>query len=255
MSQSPYSAVDDSPDPASLVTFLDRAADGLGAMKRYVAHRMSQLAPGRLVLDLGCGAGHDLPLLEEVGLSGVGLDASAVMLAEAGSRNLPRLVRGAGEALPFRGESFDGCRIERVLMHVADPASVITDVARVLRPGGVVAIFEPDWSSVWFESTTPDAALVMGHLSPCRWPDVGARLAGLVTDAGFTIIDEVTEASWGSRLALIPLDVEGRVQRRVADGSIPADVARAWLGEQRERDRSGHLRARWVKQLVVAQLP
>jgi SAM-dependent methyltransferase len=255
MSQSPYSAVDDSADPASLVTFLDRAADGLGAMKRYVAHRMSQVTSGPIVLDLGCGAGHDVPLLEEVGLWGVGLDASAVMLTEARNRHVQRLVRGAGEVLPFRDESFDGCRIERVLMHVADPAAVINEVSRVLRQDGVVAVFEPDWSSVWFESTTPDADLVMSHLSPCRWPDVGARLPALVEDAGFTIIDEVTEASWGTRLGLIPLDVEGRVARRVADGSVPADVAGAWLEEQRERDRTGQLRARWVKHLVVAQRP
>lgn len=255
MSQSPYSAVDDSTDPASLVAFLDAAADGLGAMKRYVAHRMSQLAPGPLVLDLGCGAGHDLSLLGEVGLSGVGLDGSAVMLTEARRRTAQRLIRGAGEVLPFRGESFDGCRIERVLMHVADPAAVISEVRRVLRGGGILAVFEPDWSSVWFESTTTGAELVMGHLSPCRWPDVGARLVGLVEEAGFTVVDEVTEASWGSRLALIPLDVEGRVERRVADGSIPADIAGAWLDEQRERDRAGRLRARWVKQLVVAQRP
>ena len=86
-----------------------------------------------------------------------------------------------------------------------------------------------------------------------RSPDIGARLASLIEAAGFRILDEVTESSRGTRLAAIPLDIEGRVQRRIADGSIPGDVATAWLDEQRDRDRAGRLRARWVKHLVIAQ--
>jgi ubiquinone/menaquinone biosynthesis C-methylase UbiE len=53
-----------------------------------------------------------------------------------------------GEQLPFRAESFSGCRIERVLMHVAEPAVVVAETLRCLEPGGLVTVFEPDWQSL-----------------------------------------------------------------------------------------------------------
>src|SRR3954447_12123706 len=86
-SQSPYSSVDSSADPGSLVAFLDTAAVGLGAMKRYVAYELAQHAPGPVVIDLGCGAGHDLALLRAEGLTPIGLDASAVMVLTAQERD------------------------------------------------------------------------------------------------------------------------------------------------------------------------
>lgn len=254
MSPSPYSSVDSSDDPPALVAQLEATAVGLGAMKRYVAYRLAQEVPDPLVLDLGCGAGSDLELLAREGLVPVGLDPSAVMLASARQRETGRsLVLGAGDRLPLRDESIGGCRIERVLMHVEDPSAVIGEVARVLRRRGVLAVFEPDWESLRFESDTPGAETVMGRLSPCRWPGIGSRLVELVEAAGFAVLDEVSEVSRGENLDGIPLDIAGRVARRIAEGSVDADIGDAWLEEQRERDRTGRLRARWTKRLVVAR--
>src|SRR5207248_4109419 len=94
---------------------------------------------------------------------------------------------------------------------------------------------------------------MLARLSPCRWPDIGRRLARLIERAGFEVIDIVTEASRGTELGRVPLDIEGRISRRVSEGVITEELASAWLAEQRERDRTGRLRARWVKQLVVAR--
>jgi len=256
MSESPYSSVDASGDPASLVAFLDTAAVGLGAMKRYVAHRISQYASGPVVVDIGCGAGHDLELLRAEGLAPVGVDPSVVMLGAVRERGgVGTLVRAIGARLPFADGSIDGCRAERVLMHVDDPAAVVLEAARVLRSGGVFAAFEPDWASLWFESTMPGAEEVMSRLSPCRWPGIGSQLVRLAEDAGFEVVEEVTEVSRGTRLGRIPLDVVGRVERRIAEGSIDEAIGRAWLDEQRHRDIAGQLQARWTKQLVVALRP
>jgi ubiquinone/menaquinone biosynthesis C-methylase UbiE len=242
---SSFSAVDDSPDPAGLVAYLDRAAFGLGAMKRYMATSPVRVAPGGLVLDVGCGAGHDLELLRESGFHPVGLDPSAVMLAESG-RRLPGipLVRGAGERLPFRDGSLDGCRLERVLIHVADPAMVLAEVARVVRRGGFVAVFEPDWTSLTIDG---DDASVARGLARSRSSVVGGGLEALVEEVGFKVLDVVTEDSRGYTMARVPRDLDVEVRRE-----LPPDEAEAWLATQRSREAAGTFRARWIKTLVVA---
>jgi SAM-dependent methyltransferase len=180
-----FSNVDASPDPSSLVATLDRIAVGLGAMKQYVATRLATLlAIDSVVLDIGCGAGHDLDLLAAHGLVAVGLDASTVMVDESRRRGHGALVRGDGATLPFADGAFDACRIERVLMHVDDPAEVLAEIYRVLRPGGFLAAFEPDWTTLTVATT-----------STCRWPDMGGRLEAQIEDAGFEVVDVVSERS------------------------------------------------------------
>jgi SAM-dependent methyltransferase len=248
-----FSAVDGSPDPSTLLASLERSAVGLGAMKRYVAYRLALLAAGGRVLDLGCGSGHDLGLVADAGCEPVGIDPSAVMLGAAADRHpgVP-LTAGVGESLPFRDESFDGCRVERVLMHAGDPAVVLAEAHRVLRRGGFVAVFEPDWSTLWIESLIAAADDLAGRLSRCRWPDVGGRLTRLVEDAGFEVVDEVTESSRSGRLAYAPFELDKLLARAVDEGRVDPTLATAWLAEQRTRDADGRFRARWTKRLVVA---
>jgi SAM-dependent methyltransferase len=242
---SPFSAVDRSADPAALVAYLDQAAFGLGAMKRYMATAPVRVAPGGLVLDIGCGAGHDLELLRDGGFRPIGLDPSAVMLGET-ARRLPGvpLVRGTGERLPFGSGVLDGCRLERVLIHVDDPAAVLAEVARVVRRGGFVAAFEPDWTSL---TIAGDHAGVACRFARSKAGAVGGRLESLVDDAGFDVLDVVTEDSRGYAMARVPRNLDADVRRE-----LPAAEAEAWLATQRAREEAGMFRARWIKTLVVA---
>ena len=50
--------------------------------------------------------------------------------------------------LGFPDESFDTCRCERVLMHLAEPHRAVSEMIRVLRPGGTLAAIEPDWDTL-----------------------------------------------------------------------------------------------------------
>ena len=101
---SDFSDVDASDDPGSLVRYLDWMAHLLSQEKaRLLA--LLDLSPGDQVLDVGCGAGHDLRSLADAGATPVGVDTSAHMLAESRQRGRGvermSLVRGDGEALPF----------------------------------------------------------------------------------------------------------------------------------------------------------
>lgn len=59
-----------------------------------------------------------------------------------------RFVVAAGELLPFNTAAFEACRMERTLQHVRDPDAVVDEILRVLRPGGRVALLEPDWETL-----------------------------------------------------------------------------------------------------------
>ncbi|HVB05890.1 MAG TPA: class I SAM-dependent methyltransferase [Acidimicrobiales bacterium] len=94
-----------------------------------------------LVLDLGCGEGQVARALAAAGPAVVGLDPSRAQLdnarAEGGG---PRLVCGAGEALPFAGGSLGGVVCCLAIEHSDDPDALLGEVARVLVPGGTLLL-------------------------------------------------------------------------------------------------------------------
>jgi ubiquinone/menaquinone biosynthesis C-methylase UbiE len=247
---SDFSAVDRASDPRRLVEFLDESAVGLGAMKHYMAAAHAQPTPDGPILDLGCGAGHDLDLLAAVGVAAIGVDPSAVMLEAAAARSKTSLVRAAGEQLPFRDASFAGCRIERVLMHVAEPEVVLAEAVRCVRPSGLLTIFEPDWSALHVDGVSPSAA---GWLSNARHPSIGRGLGALLARADCTVVDRVEERSWWSFAdfeRITNLDVN--VERAVTAGRIARADASRWTTEVRERAAAGTFRAEMVKLCWVA---
>lgn len=97
---------------------------------------------GRLGLDLGCGEGHNTTLVAERAGRVVGLDISArfATAAMVAVREMPGTTVVVGDALavPFPAGSFDFVVGFMSFMDVPRPAAVITEVARVLRPGGFV---------------------------------------------------------------------------------------------------------------------
>jgi SAM-dependent methyltransferase len=104
--------------------------------------------PGQALLNVGAGQGTFSQLLEARGFEVTSVDPSpaAVELLRARVRG-PVLAAAAGE-LPFADASFDGAVLGEVLEHIEDDLAALREVARVLRPGGVVAASvpaNPDW--------------------------------------------------------------------------------------------------------------
>jgi SAM-dependent methyltransferase len=103
--------------------------------------------PRRLsFLDVGCGPGETDRWLEGHVKALTGVDVSREMIEVARKRNPSVVYRPAGADcdLPFPAGCFDVCFAICVLHHVARPrrARLVAEMARVTRPGGVVAIFE-----------------------------------------------------------------------------------------------------------------
>jgi len=109
----------------------------------HVALQQLALQPGHRVLDLGCGAGPLLQLLERQGLQPVGVDHSPQALAVARSTAATgRLVRGAATALPFASHGFDRIAALGVLGYLSadDLAMALGECSRVLARDGWLLI-------------------------------------------------------------------------------------------------------------------
>ena len=235
---------------------MDHTAWAEAGMKHYSAAVLRNHSPVGPVLDLGCGAGPDLALLHASGSTAVGVDLSAVMLGAARERlgsEVP-LVRADGAALPFRDGSFEGCRMERVLMHVEFPDLVVGEAVRCVRPGGLITMFEPDWSSLLVRTDDDDQP--GGWLSGARHPAIGGALWGLAEGAGCAVLDRVEELSvWRTLepLEMLPGGVRQVVERAVQAGRIDRREADRWLKEQTGRADRGSFLATIRKTLVVAE--
>ncbi|MHB1445445.1 MAG: methyltransferase domain-containing protein [Acidimicrobiales bacterium] len=227
-------------------------------IKAYMVAAHALKSPAGPILDLGCGAGHDLDLLTRAGMTAVGIDPSETLMNVARQRLGPdpkgRLTRGSGEALPYRDEVFSGVRIERVLQHVAEPAVVVSEAVRVLRPDGLLTIFEPDWSRMRWR--TDDGECDSSWLTGVPNPSIGSQLWEMVEEAGCQVLDRVEELSVWKSLAVIDRVLgPGALERAVSAGRIGADEASRWLGEQRRREADGQFFGMVPKILLVAEKP
>jgi SAM-dependent methyltransferase len=253
---SAFTSVDSSPDPEMVARYLDWTARRRSGMKHYVAAVHMAWEPDGPILDVGCGAGHDLELLADAGLHAVGVDPSAVLLGFAARRTADaaavRLVRAVGERLPFADESFAGCQVERVLMHVADPPGFLAETLRCVRPGGVVTVGEPDWSSLQVRGDDGDVAAAW--LARARNPAIGNELWELLEDAGCDVHQRVEELRIWRALETLDrvVGLQTAITQAIDAGRTTGPEAEEWLRAQRARDVIGAFRATLRNILIVA---
>lgn len=155
---------------------------------------------GETVLDLGCGEGrhsyegmrlgykvvaldHDMDDLRQVKQ---GLDNSGHTGAQASTGNrtgIGSVISSDALALPFKDGCFDRIVASEVLEHISDDIAVLHELARVLRPGGTIAVSLPAWLAervCWGLSREYYAPFVEGgHLRIYTVPELVAKLTGV----------------------------------------------------------------------------
>jgi demethylmenaquinone methyltransferase / 2-methoxy-6-polyprenyl-1,4-benzoquinol methylase len=146
-------------------------------------------APGERILDVATGTGMvAAELLARADCTVVGLDQSAEMLGAArarfatpAARSRVELIEGQAESLPFADESFDALTFTYLLRYVEDPQATVSELARVVRPGGRVASLEfgvPPWAparAAWRLYTTVGLPS-LGRMDSREWAQVGRFL-------------------------------------------------------------------------------
>ncbi|MFF4369556.1 class I SAM-dependent methyltransferase [Streptomyces sp. NPDC001594] len=107
------------------------------------------VGPGERVLDAGCGTGRAMtPLRAAVGAAGtvIGVDLTEGMLAAArrsGREADGTLLRADVARLPLRDGALDAVFAAGLIAHLPEPAADLRELARVVRPGGRLALFHP----------------------------------------------------------------------------------------------------------------
>ena len=168
------------------------------AVETALLEQFPSFGIGRL-LDIGTGTGRLLELFAGRVSGAIGIDASPAMLALARAR-LGRAgishcaVRQADMyRLPFANAEFDTALLQMVLHYADDPAEVLAEAARVLRPGGILAVVD------LAEHARADVVTRLAH----RWPgfsdnDMDRKLhnAGLTSAAPVIVSGPLVTCVW-----------------------------------------------------------
>ncbi|KAI9825799.1 MAG: hypothetical protein M1832_000739 [Thelocarpon impressellum] len=150
---------------------------------------LGALLPDMHIVDIGCGPGTITIDLAELVPQGrvTGLDQAPEILEQARATAAQRgvlnvaFVGGDIAALPFPDASFDVVHVHQVLQHVGDPVGALREMRRVVRPGGIVAAREADFSAMsWYPETAGMEAWRATYNKVARGnggePDAGRRL-------------------------------------------------------------------------------
>jgi ubiquinone/menaquinone biosynthesis C-methylase UbiE len=246
-----WGVVDDTSDPQAFIEYLDRVGS-LETIKRLKARSYELLNPreGHQLLDIGCGLGDDVrTLARHVGLTGrvVGIDASAVMIAEARRRSdgltLPiEFVIGDIQKTGLPDDSFDGCRAERVFVHLEEPRSTLSEMIRVAKPGAQLVVLDADWETLIIDSSNRAVTRKLIHFfcdtGKSRW--IGRQLRRLFVATGLkhTGISADVLTITDLKLADEIFKLREMAEQAQAAGAVTANEGKAWIEELRRANKS-----------------
>jgi ubiquinone/menaquinone biosynthesis C-methylase UbiE len=176
--------------------------------RRMARSLLARYAPdAKRILDLGCGTGAFMGELPS-GIESTGLDFSDQAVAFCRKRGLESIVQGDAQSVPFQNAVFDAVVSLDTLEHVADDDAAAKEVARILRPGGVLVMNVPAYRWLW----GPHDVALMHHRRYTR-----SQVCRLLENAGLRV-----EKSSYNVFFLFPVVVLMRIVEKFRRG--PAEV-------------------------------
>jgi SAM-dependent methyltransferase len=161
-------------------------------LRRYIFDQIN-ITKNQRILEVGCGTGATLTQLPSTTLFKVGLDIDERYLSAAMRNDKDAsYIQGDAHILPCSTRSFDLALCHFLLLWIADPVQVVSEMARVTRQGGtVIALAEPDYGG---RIDFPPALEQLGQWQTSSLqkqgadPKIGRKLAGIFRQAGLEFI-------------------------------------------------------------------
>jgi ubiquinone/menaquinone biosynthesis C-methylase UbiE len=228
-------------------TYDERYRLGAPAGITGLVREMAAAAPR--LLEVGCGTGHWLAEARPHASFVCGLDRSGAMLQQARASGAA-LLQGDAAALPFAGAAFDALLCINALHHFGAPTRFVAEAARVLVPGGRIAVVGMDpgagrdrWYLYHFFTGTreadlaryPAASTIAGWLQDAGFRGVRTGIATRIADTRFgrAVFDDPILSKRGtSQLALLSEEEFAAGMRRIEEAIAKASAA----GEQARFD-------------------
>jgi ubiquinone/menaquinone biosynthesis C-methylase UbiE len=241
--------------------------DSLPYFKEYKrkTYELLELGPLERVLDAGCGIGDDVFRMAELLVPGgfvVGVDSSTKLIEKARSdeRNAAQPVEffaGDLRQLPFSDQTFTRCRIDRVLQHVSEPQGAISELVRVLKPGGILLAYDNDWGTFSITSQNKRGTRLLEN----AWCDsfangwIGRQLPRYFSEVGLVDITIHPSVSLISDFETADkvYNLTQTAQRAITARQISEIEASTWLTELRSRARSGSFAVALTAYTVVGR--
>jgi phosphatidylethanolamine/phosphatidyl-N-methylethanolamine N-methyltransferase len=177
-------------------------------------------SPGDRLLLVGAGTGADLPYLPP-DVHALATDITPAMLARARPRQRPgvHLAVMDGHALAVPDRAFDGALLHLILAVIPDPARCLADVARALRPGGRVAVFDKFVAA----GTRPSAPRRLANVvTRALFTDINRRFEEILAASGAPLVVECDEPALGGLFRHIVLAKTGETgPTGTIQGSMP----------------------------------
>ncbi|HUG86579.1 MAG TPA: methyltransferase domain-containing protein, partial [Euzebya sp.] len=209
------------------------------------AYLLPHLRDGQAVLDVGCGpATITADIARRFPASTVlGIDPAREVL-EGVTEALPNLTVQVGDILAgdLPPDRFDVVHAHQILQHLSDPVEALRQMARVCRPGGIIAVRDADYGAMTWAPAMPDMdrwlkAYRSAHRDNGSEPDAGRHLLGWAHEAGLSDVTPSASAwcfatpedrSWWAGLWADRVTApESLLSRQlVARGHTPADLRR-----------------------------
>jgi SAM-dependent methyltransferase len=209
--------------------------------ERLLLQLFLEAEPGRRVLNAGAGQGTFTQRLERLGFEVTSADPSPAAVAVLRERVRGPVELAPLEGLPFPDASFDAVVLGEVLEHVEDDAAGLREAARVLRPGGAVAMSVPR-NPAWFGASDRWAGHVRRYTREALAETVAA--AGLelrrLEPWGFPVSALYHRLAYDRHVARHGA-AEPRAWQRPALALLAAALQADWLFVGRERGALGYL--------------